>query len=580
MNLLAGVRQALLVNNPICIKCVRARVRLKHILSWGTITLVVTAFVCSIVYLTQTERELATAEDAAKSLLLPIIIIQGVILMLLGTGAVASGLAQERDGGLLDYHRMTPMTPTSKILGFLFGLPAREYFLFALTLPFLLFAVMKSGFDPWKLVKFYVVFFSSVWLYHMTGLVAGMASSKPRFAAMLAQGMVVLLYFVLPQLSWVGFSFFEFLTIRPTLFGMVLEEMSDVQRMQAGAVTDLGRYQQVPFFGWTLNATAYTLLVQFFLLTFMYIVVYRKWKDDLSHALSKLGSVVFFAGTLVFLVGNLWPIIEDPRHFDDLVRRLGIDRGGAPAGFILFVMGYAFLMISGVTCLVLINLITPSKHTVVKGLRLARKLGREREPLNSDAASSLPATLIMIALTTGACVLLADLAASTGRFFDTFPGLGICAAPLVLNAAVFLFVQGMRERFSGRVFLVATFLLWMIPFFATMILFAAKEAWEVGSYVGLIFPPQGQWFATYWFFHEAGLSQQMGGDGMSASVLEELPMLATAATVLYALLAIGTQIELRRWKSVLRASERPLEAPASREDEANAEPQALAPDLS
>ena len=63
-----------------------------------------------------------------------------IILMGLGTGQVASGLARERLEQLVDYQRMTPMTPTAKILGYLFGLPIREYFLFALTLPFLAFA--------------------------------------------------------------------------------------------------------------------------------------------------------------------------------------------------------------------------------------------------------------------------------------------------------------------------------------------------------------------------------------------------------------------------------------------------------
>ena len=160
-------------SNPICVRCARARLRWKHILSWGLILLTVTAFICIGVYETQTEREFATPEDAAKSLLLPLIVIQAIVMMFLGTGAVAAGLSREREHRLLDYARMTPMSPTAKILGYLFGLPVREYFLFALTLPFVLFAMLRSGYSWWNLLEFYSVFFTSVWLYHMTGMAGG-----------------------------------------------------------------------------------------------------------------------------------------------------------------------------------------------------------------------------------------------------------------------------------------------------------------------------------------------------------------------------------------------------------------------
>ena len=76
---------------------------------------------------------------------MPIFFVQGVILMFMGTGAVASGIANERDSGVLDYQRITPMGPMRKIVGYLFGLPVREYFLFALTLPFVAYGTVRGG---------------------------------------------------------------------------------------------------------------------------------------------------------------------------------------------------------------------------------------------------------------------------------------------------------------------------------------------------------------------------------------------------------------------------------------------------
>jgi hypothetical protein len=219
---------ATLHRNPLLVRGIRARMRLKHILSWGAVTVSITAFIWFLIYLTGTERQYLDHVEAAKLVIPPIIVIQGIILFVLGTGAVASGLADERADRSLDYQRMSPMPPTAKILGYLFGLPAREYFLFALTLPFLYAAVHISGLPLIKLAHFYLVFFSSVWLYHMTGFVAGMASSKPRRAAMTSLGLVATLYLVLPQLKYVGLNFFQYLTVRPTFVRLITEELNKI----------------------------------------------------------------------------------------------------------------------------------------------------------------------------------------------------------------------------------------------------------------------------------------------------------------------------------------------------------------
>ena len=111
--------------NPIWLKSARARLRWKHVISWGTVTVSLTAFVFMIIYMNMTEQMGATAATAAKATIPGIVVVQSVILMMLGTGAVASGIAQERDDRLIDYQRLTPMSQASKILGYLFGLPVR-----------------------------------------------------------------------------------------------------------------------------------------------------------------------------------------------------------------------------------------------------------------------------------------------------------------------------------------------------------------------------------------------------------------------------------------------------------------------
>jgi len=539
--------------NPILIKSARARLRLKHILSWGTIVLSITTFVCLITYLTPSQRDWITEQEAARSLLIPLVIIQAILLMGLGTGQVASGLARERMGLLLDYQRMTPMSPTAKILGYLFGLPVREYFLFALTLPFVGFAVIKGQFPLDALAEFYIVFFSSVWVYHMTGLVAGMATPRPMLASGLAVGMVFVLYFILPRLEMFGFELFEHLTMLPTLIGVLLEHMPTADQMARDPFWDASRIGNVEFYQWAVHPTVFTLIVQGFLLMVLFSIVHRKWKDEFLHPLSKISATLAFVGTTVILTGNLWPIIGDSDVYNTMVRRMPMNEGAVAPAFVLLIIMNVFLLISGFLSLLFVSLTTPSRHTALKGVELARKLGRMRIPFNADAASSLPLSLLMIAITSAACIALIGLARDTGRFFIELPPITAAAAPLLLHSVVLLFVQGLRERFSGRAFIVGTFLLWMLPLFACMIIWSAREEWLAGSYIGLPFPPLAQAMAIYHFFHESTIVAQ-GWMEYPEALVNNFANMTWLAIGFYGLLAALLQFERYRFRSILQQS--------------------------
>ena len=215
--------------NPLIVRGIRERLRFKNLISSGLFSLIL----CSTLYLAafldgmQTilpaevspsgEKELISIPiNGAREAFTVLLILQGFYLMFLGTGRVASVTAEEKETGLLDYQRMTPMSPPAKILGYLFGLPAREYFMFFLTLPFLLHCAVVGEIPLLNLLHLYAVFFSSVILYHLTAHVIGMVVSKPRAASWVARISVLGLYIFLPVLGQVGRAVWAFLTIRPT----------------------------------------------------------------------------------------------------------------------------------------------------------------------------------------------------------------------------------------------------------------------------------------------------------------------------------------------------------------------------
>ena len=207
--------------NPLILRGIRESLRTKHLIAAGLFSLIV----CSTVYMTsylegskgkytydsQTKewtKEESSPVNGARNAFTFIVILQGFYLMFLGTGRVASITAEERESGLLDYQRMTPMNPFAKIVGYIFGLPAREYYMFLFSVPFLLHCVIV-GQIPWKnVIHLYLVFFSSVVLYHLTAHAVGLIISKPRAASWVSRIVVLGLYVALPGLGQVGVSFY------------------------------------------------------------------------------------------------------------------------------------------------------------------------------------------------------------------------------------------------------------------------------------------------------------------------------------------------------------------------------------
>lgn len=541
--------------NPLWVKGLRSRCRLKHLLTWGVIWITLATFVFLITYTTLIEQSEATRADAAKAALPGILIIQAIILMIFGTGAVATGVSQERDEGLLDYVRMTPMTPTAKLVGYLFGLPAREYVLFAFTMPLVLLIVALSGFSLLTLGHFYLVFFTSVLVYHMTALVVGTVAPRPRLASMTSMGIVVVLYFALPNLSRMGITFFEFLTIRPTFFGLIQQELPESLRAQAES-SGIDTFRPVPFFEGVVQPTAFTLLVQGFLIAVMFSIVHRKWRDQANHLFSKIGGLLSFTGVLVFTVGSVWSVIAQEDAYARLFAPLEeyTEHGRFPET--LFILLMTGLMIVSAAFVFLVCSITPSRSRTLIGLRRADKLGLRGIHPAADAASSLPVTLVMIALTLGAGVMLMRLTQHHADYYLAGPTLAATLPLVLLIISIALFVQGVAESTSLRVFGVAAFLVWMIPCFAMIILFAAFERFEEGLYVGQPFPPASVGFAIAWMLESTTPHPEYAGQTRflfpGEDMIHHPASIAWTGAALYTTAAVGAQILRHRRRRALQ----------------------------
>ena len=159
--------------NPIVRRYARSRMRPRALGISLLITLMIAGFLFFVIRQIGIYQAELPIRDAHRMPIIPLLFFQGFILFVLGSGQTAAGMTAEADEGVIDYQRLTPMTPMAKVVGYLFGLPIREYATFLATMPFTLWAFWRGEVPLHIGLQLYGVFMIAGVLYHLTGLVAG-----------------------------------------------------------------------------------------------------------------------------------------------------------------------------------------------------------------------------------------------------------------------------------------------------------------------------------------------------------------------------------------------------------------------
>lgn len=340
-----------------------------------------------------------TMDSVERMYLIPLLILQGFILFVVGTGQVAGGMTADADEGTMDYMRLSPMTPLAKVLGYLFGLPVREWLMFAVTLPFSAWGIWKGAVPASNWVPVYAVVLSAAVLYHLTGLTAGTVLRNRRWAFLVSMGGVFLLYTLIPQLAKLGLVYCEYLTIMP----VVTENLSGFLPLSAGAA--LRTVQEfeadVSFFGLDFPEAIFTILSQLVLCLTFIVMLWRRWKKPESHLLGKAWASGLSVWIQIVLLGCALPLISPGLLF--ISRRFTMGEGRiyrnmgnwepqlSEATAMIIIYGTVSLL--GVILLSL--LIAPARDSQITGLRRAQRLSSQRIPRFSDEAPSLPFVCFM-----------------------------------------------------------------------------------------------------------------------------------------------------------------------------------------
>lgn len=481
--------------NPLIIRGIRERLRIKNLIASGLLSLIL----CSTLYLAafldgmQTwvpaavsssgkDELLSIPLNGAREAFTVLLILQGFYLMFLGTGRVASVTAEEKESGLLDYQRMTPMSPLSKITGYLFGLPSREYLMFLITLPFLLHCMVVGEIPPLNLAQLYAVFFCSVLLYHLTAHVIGMVVARPRAASWVARLAVLGLYVFLPVLGQAGISFLSFLTIIPTYFGKILphllaEGTEKLGRFEGQAVAF---WQEVPFFTIQVSPTTFTFAMQGMILLGLLFTAYRKWRLDSLPALSKPLGLGLFVILQFLLLGSLWPFFSLGEASGLLGHALQLDpaktglpnqlKHDAQPAIAMIVVQAIFFLLNLAAVLLLINVCCPNPHRRLKGIQRKEKLGIHRIPSLADESPGGIFAIILSLIVSLAFACLHFLAVSSEQVNSVSSSLNTVFLPSLLFLCTSLSLRAAREQWFNLGFWGYVGLLWLTPVLACLVL--------------------------------------------------------------------------------------------------------------
>jgi uncharacterized membrane protein len=244
--------------------------------------------------------------------------------------------------------------------------------------------------------------------------------------------------------------------------------------------------------------------------------------------------------------------------------------GEAGEAAVLSLLIGVFFVVSGLAVLLSVSLITPSNHTARKGLRRVRKLGIARVPLAWDAATSWPATTLMIVwVFAGYALVLAAL--HVGSVYDWTRALNPWLAVLpVLGLMVVAAYQGMSERFGQRAVILGLFVCWVVPVMVMIVMMVAFDTWRAAMYIGGLCP------AVAGALSLAGLLDAAAGPiAVDRYLLQQTPAephahrVIVLTLILYAGVAVLGQLlrwrgsrRLRRRESVVTPSPRPPAPPA------------------
>lgn len=438
------------LDNPIFVKHLRARLRRQQIFPPLIVVLVLSAFIVWFgLPIAHPDAYPGQVEASWSGALTMLICLQAFILCLIGTSQVASSVAQARESGMMDFHRISPQTPAALVWGFLLGGPIREYLLFACTLPlfYALLLAQPVSSPQWgqmggaslsalELALVPVGLIMSSLLYHVFALLTALNIAR---AQLRSAGAIALILVILSGLAWITPMLNHF-TVIPTLVGAM------------GASRNAFQFQ-ILFFGVPVHPFVLAVVHQLPMFGFLWLAAVRKMRHEEGMLFSK-GMAMLFAVMMALLALGDTAILKSNDGSTNITGPV----------IVLYILLLTSIIIIGIT--------TPKTGYLLKGIRHARKDGLPRQPWWHDAAPIGPLVLFLAALLclSGAVAMLFVQPGNTEVTISSFLLASLIGAGTILFFGFGLQYFMLTYRKHGvNYFAVCLFLFWVVPLLIAMV---------------------------------------------------------------------------------------------------------------
>jgi len=487
-----------LASNPMFVKHIRSRLRKSSLLPG----VVIIAFLSlCIVFINDFVIKDAMRNPDPDSGSQMFFFLQGFILVLMGGSQVASSIAQMKESGIIDFHRITPIPPKVQAVGILLGAPIRELILYSITLPFALYLAISGPVGITDFSKLLLVQIGGAIMYYTLAMITGLTTSKARGASGRFVAILALLNIAAPMFFTFGVYGPTLITATPVYMEVFYGEeqaaarkrnqQKRVQKQQqqggfnpnpppqqvGGAKKQpnqpVPQNQPVPaddddvdrikitFYGLNVPIVLQSLMFQFGVLTFLFIAASRRIHSARLPLYHKPTALMFLATMSFLTLGSLWD-----------ANTLPLTLGG-----VYFLSVFAVL---------LTNTITPALGDIVKGMQRAFKISESRVPIWSDLSSNkflLMTLAVTIAVTMAIGIVHSDPNARLGGLIDFTPWPSLLVGVLTILSYGFA-SQYIAIAYGNRArgyFVLFLFFAWFVPIIIGMIIMAQER--EVGGYV-------------------------------------------------------------------------------------------------
>jgi hypothetical protein len=379
---------------------------------------------------------------------------QALALHLAGTSQVASSISASNDSGILDFHRIAPLSPTATTLGFMFGGAVREYLVALILLPFTFACALLSDVGIVGFLTSTLVLISSTLLFHglaiTTGLVARPGKTRNINSAL---GFIVLGAGACTGLVSAGIPVPGMLSSGPAL----LEALNADAPRNAIAPT---------FFGVELPVFVQSLFYQIPLTLFLIVAATRRMKSANAMFFSKSSAVAFFATIAALCLGG---VINHP-----LLK----------AGWLIPTLAYVEFLIA----ILMILSISPSQGQYQGGARRAKRISLGRPPLWQDDSSNRAAVFVIATLVMATVQVIHTLVPALNIDAQLWRVAGTAAAVVAYFGFATQYYWLKYPRRGMLALMMFVFLFWLLPLFVAFLLAAMMQEEEMAFHVASLSP--------------------------------------------------------------------------------------------